>query len=563
MIPGSKWNVLLIAMLCLTCKALSQTQNTSTLHFSGNLSLVSRSDIIEPAPENSFFEHKKLDYTSISNLSMRLNKFELSVKLSKPTFYTFPNQPDKYFTVELKHPYFALRYGDLMPELTQNITGYNRIHGAEAKLKLGDWVELSTVYGKSKNAVSAKGYIPGNYSQTFYAHRLKFIKLDMVNIGFSIVKMQDAAQSMDFSASLFKPKVQDNLIIGSDVTFKFFTNKTLTLEYAAAIFNSDQSAPITKNVVKTDSKMLDWIVSQNVFMNQVTLNDSASSGELIGAKLVFPISTFFINAEYRRASKRFMSLATPYEQSDNERIRVNTSSNLFSNLLSIYINGEYNRSNISKTQSFSNFRRQLYTSVSVNPQKFGRITLNFQKNDMYNDASPPADKFQWDQRQDASFISGNLSYTKTHSIGKLNFWTTLSLSGNLYKDNIRTSSGYNSYSVQATVNSSDNSQYPLNFQCTFTQMYQSYSDSRQKSVQFLYKQAYNDYKVMPYISAGVNASWNTVKPDQMNEMILGAGVKWIPKPQLSFDIEWQWKGYVDSYNNYLQHIIDIKTNYIF
>ncbi len=542
---------------------LNLTAQQTPLQISGNINLASQYSLGN-STKNSF-QPKPFDYTSNSRLSLQYGLSRFTVILNKPLTLFRYGQPDKYYTLEYSNAWITARYGDLMPQFTQSTTGYARVAGVEGKLNLFRFIEINSVYGVSKLASPTQGYMMGSYRQNFLGGRIKFLPTSSINLGISAVKIKDDINSQDFSGSFSKMLANDNFILGSDLSI-FFLNRraNLTVEYAASYFNSDQTAPSNGEII-TDSKTLNWLTDRKTAQNFVTFNDSTRSGEVITARLVLPISTSRFTLEYRRATKSYVSLAMPYEQSDNERYRLSNNTTLFSGFISFMLNGDYNRSNISKTQLFTTHYANVFTNLSVNPKNFPRITIGWRQNERFNDAPLPVPK-KWDRRVKTSMKSANLSVSRDIGLWMIPMTITGTITGNWYKDKIRNTSDYNWYSAQLYTQTLPPSRISWNAQFGYSFNQRTLSKIQRHNFQFLIKEGYDVVfdKLNIYAIEGINIERTSDNQQRTNNFSWGAGARWMPKPGTSVEFEWQYniyRNFIYTEYNYGRQFFELRINY--
>lgn len=530
----------------------------------GNISLSSQ--YFEGTNSPYGFSPKPLDYTSNSRLSLQYGISRLNLIFNKPLTYFKSGQPDRYYTVEYLNPWFTARYGDLSPFFTQAITGFIRVAGGEFKLNLKGVAELTTLYGKSKIASPTKGFILGTYDQKFYGGRIKINPFNTINVGVSVVKIKDDLSSWNYKESLFRNPAKDNLILGSDLSI-FFLNRraNLTVEYAISYFNSDQTAETTNAEIERDSKVLDWFTRRKFVQRYINFNDSTKSGEIIAGKLVLPISTSRFTVEYRRASKSYFSLATPYEQSDNERYRITNNTILFSGLINFMFSGDYSRSNISKTKQFTSHFVNILANLTIVPKNFPKITIGWRENERFNNVPVPEPK-SWDRRIKTSMKSANLSVSNDLGIGNFPLTITGSIMANWYTDKIRSSSDYESYSIQFYTQTLPPSRFSWTTQLGYSINQKKSTKIKLEYYQLFIKEGYDIItdKLHIYAIEVINLERTKNYQQRTNNFTWGAGARWMPKIGTSIEFEWQYntfRNYIYTDYNHTQQFFELKITY--
>ncbi len=493
------------------------------------------------------FQPRPFDYTSNSRLDLTYGKGRLAAILSKPTTFSMPGQPDRYYTLELALPSLTLRFGDLTPRFTDNTTGFARVAGAESKFAVKKVVELHTVYGATRVAAPTQGYMIGTYSQSFFGQRISVTPAKPITVGVSAVKMKDDPTSVDFSAAPYRPRAVDNLVAGSDLTFFFLKRRgSLHLEYAMSVYSDDLEAPDDSSLIRHDTGTLRWLSQRTVADGLVTLNDSTKSGEAVSAKLILPVSTTRTTVEYRRVSRSFRTLSAPYALADNDRYRLQHTSTLFEKALRLNFNGEYQQGNRSGTQAFTLEHLNLFGNVAADKTPIGRVTAGYRQNRRFNDAPEPEPR-RADRRLNTVMRSPSLSVTRLVEAGDVALNLSSTLSATWYSDRIRPVSEYRSHSIQFGGQTLPSSRLLLDAQFRYSETIRRARDVERHAIEVQIKNGYDllREKLHVYAIEGLSTNRSTDGQERSSVWTYGAGVRWSPSLTSTISMQWLSRKQID------------------
>lgn len=518
---------------------------------------------------NFGYNIKDLDYVSNSYISFQYDVAKLNLSLRKNPSYFNSGLPDKNYTVDFSLPWLTARYGDLNVQFTQNTASYLRIYGAEGKLNFSNKLELNSLIGKSKVATPTQGYMLGSYAQQFTGHRLSVSPINEIKLGFSYLKMSDDASSVDFSGTPFNVNAHENLLLGSDLNIYLLRRQVnINLEYITSFYTEDNSNVSEFNPeLRSDSQLLKWIGYRYFVQNLMNTNDSTKAGELIVAKLAFPLFTSRNTFEYRKTSKSYLSLASYQDQPDMEKYRFTNNTRFFSGDLVLMINGYYSRSNLSKTAVYSLYNLNLNTSISVNLEPIGKLMLAWRQSDRYNDAPLPTGK-NYDRRINTTNRALSFTYAKDFGLWEIPLLVSGTLTGSWNGNRIRPSGEYDGYSIQFNTEALPPSVFFWTSNITYGSYTYQQNGIRRYSIQLQLKEGYQVMidRLHLYGLQGYYLSKSSDNSQKSGSFQYGAGVKWFFTQFAFAELQWQgnvFKDYIYTNYNYLQQYLEFSVNFNF
>ncbi len=232
--------------------------------------------------------------------------------------YSYPVlQPLSHYSIAPYYKWIKLYAGKSYMRFSR-FTFNQMFYGAGIELTPKDWLQLSAMYGKIRNAVqpdTSKNVTPA-HKRTGYAVKLR-VGRQNDHLTCVLFKAHDHAGSLD--TTLLTPDIMpaENLVINLQGKKQIANRLFFDLEYALSTFTADtrhgKAEKMPNSAINTG--LIEW---QNS-----TRQDNAFS-----SRITYDASLFSAGIGYERIAPGFKSLGVPYMVSDLRTISLNFSTSL-------------------------------------------------------------------------------------------------------------------------------------------------------------------------------------------------------------------------------------------
>lgn len=285
-------------------------------------------------------------------------------------------QPFNRFGISPTYKGITLHLGHRTLNFSDYTLAGNLFFGVGLEYKPKDHpLRVSALYGRfakpvDKYAEQGQVYAEPTYRRMGYGVKVGF-EGDDQHAALIFFRAADDVNSIVLEDSLVTgttPTPEENLVVGIEGGFRFLDRFSFDAEYAYSLFSRDRRIP-------------ELFIDSYTFINNLgglfTPNASSSFTNAFRSQLAYQGNRFQMNLGYRRVDPGYTTHGSSFLNNDLEDITVGLSVPVFSNRVTLNVNGGLQHNNLEK-QNTSEVRRVIFSSsASISASEKLNINLNY------------------------------------------------------------------------------------------------------------------------------------------------------------------------------------------